>query len=93
MTSFSNDFASLTHHQASSRGRIVDFVKSFHKQKEDISFIIEQAYGVFEELIQYFSHLDKTLKAGPVVQVNSRHINEAMEVIDDTLSFFICHSK
>jgi len=105
--SYVNEFASLTHHKDSKRGKIIDFVIRFHEKQQDIELIVVQAFQVFDQLMQHYFTEGKSVKARLIAKVRYKHFNPHHEreessriyffpsyqsdVVEDTEEFFTFH--
>ena len=105
--SYQNEYASITHHRNSKRGKIVDYVISFYESKQDIEKIVVQAADIFRQLIEEYFKRGKSVKARLVAKAQYKHINMELngqesdrvyyfpsyhsEVIEDIDEFFTSH--
>ena len=79
MATFKNDFANISHHKTSLKGKVQDYIISFENQQLDVHEIISSTHIIFQELYQYFTDKGKTLSGRLIAQVNYISKNDNKE--------------
>ena len=77
---FSNDFGTLDFHKQSVKGRIQDYVITFHKDEIEIGLMIDDLYELFIKLMEKFK--DKVVRARLVAKIHFLHFGKEEEVED-----------
>ena len=70
---FSNDCAFLNFHKQSLKGRVQDYVISFHNETADFTSILTKTSELFQRLCE--AYVERSISARLVAKVNFYHIN------------------
>ena len=100
MCSFSNDCGTLQFHQQSLKGKMQDYVITFHKEEMEIKSVSTDTYVLFHLLMETFK--DKLVRARLVAKVLFEHLGSeevrhyhfgsySTEVVKDDKEFFMRH--
>lgn len=72
-----NDCGTLSFHRQSLKGKVQDYVISFHKEEYDIQLLIGHTKGLFFELIEKFE--EHVVLARLVMKIHFQHIGEEIQ--------------
>lgn len=76
--SFSNDCGNLRFHRSSLKGKVTDYVITFHKTQMDILMLINDTYALFSALLEKYPRACARL----IAKVHFKHLGKDNEEED-----------